>query len=370
MSKSSASNNRAYRHCPCHDCKRLGLVQSEKTIRVHAQRANAVDQRVQQSKRPQLKRTAAGHMHMQTRTYLIDWHEEAIEPMQMQEDSGEDESQIAQNSDEDDAYDNQQGINSPGVQQKVESAGLLQFQEEVGGDGLQSALFPGGLLTRGAVLDMLAELAAFHHAPRDLMQGVVDILNLVALDGGTPAPVLPTCTQVDFTDVKESLDAVLAHPNVQDYLPAGHRADMQTHLYIPDEFKGSPAWNAFVSNPNVLSLAVFFDGVPCFRLVNTSYTVHLVTLEILNLPFYLRANPRFTVWSDIIPGPSKPQVLKPWLKPLMLDLEINEWNQCVYFRGLHCAGAIDESQAVMDCIQQSVEDALHLVEGCIKRHLF
>eukprot|EP00808_Paulinella_micropora_P025677 g6118.t1 len=287
MSKSSASNNRAYRHCLCHDCKRLGLVQSEKTIRVHAQRANAVDQRVQQSKRPKLKRSAA------------DRHEEAIGPMQMQEDSGEDESQIAQNSDEDDAYDNQQGINYPGVQQKVESAGLLQFQEEVGGD-------------------------AFHHAPRDLMQGVVNILNLVTLDGGAPAPVLPTwssfvksmeratkksgkkyficphgckegvskwtgsvpkrcasCREdISITpeevpkwilrhlEVKESLDAVLAHPDVQDYLPAGHRADMQTHLYIPDEFKGFPAWNAFVSNPNVLSLALFFDGVPCFRLVN------------------------------------------------------------------------------------------------------
>eukprot|EP00808_Paulinella_micropora_P005604 g10655.t1 len=391
--------------------------------------------------------------------------------------TGEDESQIAQNSDEDGAYDNQQGINSPGVQQKVESAGLLQFQEEVGGDGLQSALFPGGLLTRGAVLDMLAELAAFHHAPHDLMQGVVDILNLVALDGGVPAPVLPnwssfvksmeratkkirkkyfifpkrcaSCHEdISITpeevpkwilrhlDVKESLDAVLAHPDVQDYLPAGHRADMQTHLYIPDEFKGSPAWNAFVSNPNVLSLALFFDGVPCFRLVNTTYTVHLVTLEILNLPFYLRADPRFTVWSDIIPGPSKPQVLKPWLKPLMLDLEINEWNivftsadyiaqvQLMSHKQLGYDGCIKcEMRAVKwvifmiggtrkaptllqkkthtkaitygtkalisaqghykgfkdvtlfahlqeDCIQQSVEDALHLVEGCIKRHLF
>eukprot|EP00808_Paulinella_micropora_P015234 g46094.t1 len=83
---------------------------------------------------------------------------------------------------------------------------------------------------------------------------------------------------------------------------------------------------------------------------------------------------------------------------------------CVYFHGLHCTGAVDESQAIRegadppptkthtkaitygtnalisaqghykgfkdlplfahlqeDCIQQSVEDALHLVEGCIKR---
>jgi len=40
-------------------------------------------------------------------------------------------------------------------------------------------------------MDMLAETAAFHHASRALMEAVVHVINLVALDGGAPAPVLP-----------------------------------------------------------------------------------------------------------------------------------------------------------------------------------
>lgn len=56
---------------------------------------------------------------------------------------------------------------------------------------LTCKLFRGGVLTRGAVMDMLAELQAFHHASRAMMSAVVDIINLVALDGGAPAPVVP-----------------------------------------------------------------------------------------------------------------------------------------------------------------------------------
>ena len=207
-------------------------------------------------------------------------------------------------------------------------------------------------------------------------------------------------------------------------------------LYVPTELRDSPAWKEYVADPDVLTLAVFFDGVPCFRTVSKTYSVHLVTLEILNLPFFLRADPRFTVFSDIIPGPSKPQVLKPWLKPLIADLESNGYNLlftsadyiaqvqllchnqlgyegCVkcemravkvgdFYDWRHPEGADPArrkthanalrygSNAVLasggqykgfqdqplfahvqtDCITQSVEDALHLVEGCIKRHLF
>jgi len=64
-------------------------------------------------------------------------------------------------------------------------------QGQASTNGLSCKLFRDGLLTRGAVLDTLTELAAFHHAPRALMEAVVDIINLVVLDGGAPAPVIP-----------------------------------------------------------------------------------------------------------------------------------------------------------------------------------
>ena len=224
--------------------------------------------------------------------------------------------------------------------------------------------------------------------------------------------------------------------DVQRYLPLNESTGMPVRLYVPTELKDSPAWNEYVRNPNFLSLAVYFDGVPCFRTTNHAYSVHLVTLEILNLPFFLRSDPRFTIFSDIIPGPSKPKVLKPWLKPLMTDLQVNEFN--LFFSSAdyvaqvqllcHSQGGYEgcakcEMRAVKvgdfydwrhpegadpprrkthtnairygrnaclsstgqykgfhdvplfahlqeDCIQQSVEDALHLVEGCLKRHLF
>jgi len=211
---------------------------------------------------------------------------------------------------------------------------------------------------------------------------------------------------------------------------------MPVRLYIPTELRDSPAWKEYVRDPDVLTLALFFDGVPCFRTVSTTYSVHLVTLEILNLPFFLRSDPRFVVFSDIIPGPSKPRVLKPWLKPLLADLQTNAFNlffvsadyiahvqllchnqlgyegctKCEmraikngdYYDWRHPEGADPPrrkthenairygSNALLtaagqykgfhdvpifahlqeDCIRQAVEDALHLVEGCIKRHLF
>eukprot|EP00808_Paulinella_micropora_P000289 g33162.t1 len=295
------------------------------------------------------------------------------------------------------------------------------------GHGLQALLFDdGGKLTLGAVLDMLTEVASFHHASRDLMQAVVDIINLVAMDGGAPAPVLPSweshdkrmrrstqhvakkyficpynCTSgcwpwtgrpprrcttcrkriiVEPENVKQyilhhfgveaSLDAVLSHPDARKYVPTNGPP------HVPHELKDSPARREFVRRPDVLTLGSFFDGVPCFRLTNTTYSVHLVTLEVMNLPFFLRLDPRFQIFTDIIPGPSKPKVLKKWLIPLLKDLQGGAYNllftaaDYIAQVQLLCHKQLGYHGLQEDCIVQSVEDALHLVEGCIYRHLF
>ena len=97
------------------------------------------------------------------------------------------------------AEDLEEEIHRAWLQQQVEDNAGREGGHQADGaqqgqastNGLSCKLFRGGLLTRGAVLDMLAELAGFHHAPRGLMEAVVDIINLVVLDGGAPAPVIP-----------------------------------------------------------------------------------------------------------------------------------------------------------------------------------
>lgn len=156
----------------------------------------------------------------------------------------------------------------------------------------------------------------------------------------------------------------------------------------------------------------------------------------MNLPFFLRSDPRFQVFTDILPGPSKPKVLKKWLIPLLQDLRDGAYNllftsadyiaqvQLLCHKQLGYQGCCkcemvalkvgdffdwrslpnadpaplkDGAKAIRygnnaliaaekmykgfrdvpifahvqeDCITQSVEDALHLVEGCMYRHLF
>eukprot|EP00808_Paulinella_micropora_P020328 g48063.t1 len=78
------------------------------------------------------------------------------------------------------------------------------------------------------------------------------------------------------------------------------------------------------------------------RLTNTAYSVQFVTfnLEVMNLPFFLRSDPRFQIFTDIIPEPPKPKVLKKWLIPLLEDLQLR-WGvqSLVYCRRLHRASA-------------------------------
>eukprot|EP00808_Paulinella_micropora_P012902 g6558.t1 len=77
---------------------------------------------------------------------------------------------------------------------------------------------------------------------------------------------------------------------------------------------------------------LFFDDVPCFRLTNTAYSVHLVTLEVMNLPFFLRSDPRFQMFTYIIPVPSKPKV------SLLEDLQGGAYN--LLFTASYCIAQV------------------------------
>ena len=55
---------------------------------------------------------------------------------------------------------------------------------------LQGKVWSQGVLTKAAVLELLAEQGQFHNASSEMMAGVVDIMNLLLLDGGSEE-VLP-----------------------------------------------------------------------------------------------------------------------------------------------------------------------------------
>eukprot|EP00808_Paulinella_micropora_P031598 g53824.t1 len=145
---------------------------------------------------------------------------------------------------------------------------------------------------------------------------------------------------------------------------------------------------------------------------NNPHSITFVIKEVLNLPFFLRADPRFTMICDIIPGPKKPKRLEPWLQPSIRD--VRKYNFPVLFASADyeahvallshkmlgfagCTKCVQVSEKVgkaangtrrktcshvrlhrgpvlldvlEDCIVQSPEDALHLIEGCLEKHLF
>lgn len=209
-------------------------------------------------------------------------------------------------------------------------------------------------------------------------------------------------------------------------------------VHVPKDMKQCPAWRELVRDPSEIVLALFFDGVPVWRSTGKrhTYSLHFITLEILNLPFHLRADPRFVLVSDIIPGPRKPPNVRPCFLPLVRELrkaryevlfssadyvaqvELLQHQQLGYQGCIKCyhvskfiySGCFDWGQqpgvdparlktgadakrlgrdavthnqcnqgfhdepclveVQQDCIRQTPEDALHLIEGCLKRHLF
>lgn len=209
-------------------------------------------------------------------------------------------------------------------------------------------------------------------------------------------------------------------------------------LYVPADMKQCPAWRELVQNPDEIVLGLYFDGVPVWRSPKKrgTYSLHFITMEILNLPFHLRADPRFVMVTDLIPGPKKPKNVRACFLPLVRELRKQRYEvlfssadyiaqvellqhqqlgyqgcvKCFHVSKFICTGCYDwghqpgadparlktgadarrlghdavthnfcnqgfHDQPCLvdvqtDCIRQSPEDALHLVEGCIKRHLF
>eukprot|EP00808_Paulinella_micropora_P024468 g42527.t1 len=96
-----------------------------------------------------------------------------------------------------------------------------------------------------------------------------------------------------------------------------------TALVVPTDWRKSPAWEKHVQDPHTVVLGFYLDGINAWRGIkeDNPHAITFTVLEILNLPFFLRADPRFTVICDIIPGPSKPKNLEPWLRPTIQDVE-------------------------------------------------
>jgi len=208
-------------------------------------------------------------------------------------------------------------------------------------------------------------------------------------------------------------------------------------VIVPHDWKKSPAWDKYVQDEKAVVLGFYYDSIPAFRGLKMSvHSTAYVVMEILNLPFYLRADPRFTMLCSIIPGPKKPRNSAPWLVPVCEDLarsnitvlfasadyeahvsllshkslgyvgctkcekrsvrfrHFYDWGDdrkqplprlktgrsaVLYGRDArvhrmdHRHGFKKEpivAKLLDDCILQSPEDALHLVEGCLKMHLF
>lgn len=70
------------------------------------------------------------------------------------------------------------------------------------------AIFPGGRLRLDSVLDLLVEHASEHNLSRKCMQGLVDIINLLLLDGGAADAVIPRWDTIDRRMRRQGQQAV------------------------------------------------------------------------------------------------------------------------------------------------------------------
>ena len=83
----------------------------------------------------------------------------------------------------------------------------------------EKLVFANGRLRRGTILDLLVEHASVHNISREAMQGIVDIINLLALDGGADAPILPSYAAFDKALVRAGKGVV------EKYLICAHECD-------------------------------------------------------------------------------------------------------------------------------------------------
>jgi len=89
---------------------------------------------------------------------------------------------------------------------------ILQPQEEgksrqcnivaPGPASIQGRIWTQGVLTKAAVLELLAEQGQFHQASREMMAGMLDIINLLILDGGSQETLPEWSTVTKMLDRK------------------------------------------------------------------------------------------------------------------------------------------------------------------------
>eukprot|EP00808_Paulinella_micropora_P014047 g74943.t1 len=259
---------------------------------------------------------------------------------------------------------------------------------------LRKKVWPRGVFTKAALLDMLAEQANFHNVSDVMMEGILDIINLLVLDGGATKPVMASwdafrkmmdrrtahkaslgalpaiykhCREDIKLDEKTLPQYVLRHFNVVDQLktilqlPAARKyvninATRIQYLHVPADMKKCPAWQKYVHDPS--EIVLYFDRVPAFRCIKYgTYTMHAVALEILNLPFYLRADPLYTIVSDLVPGPKSPKNFRPVFLPLTTKRKSN-FSSTSFWEHLQQAGNVDVCLVGKKC-REFVDFVLH-----------
>eukprot|EP00808_Paulinella_micropora_P030198 g75401.t1 len=72
----------------------------------------------------------------------------------------------------------------------------------------EKLVYVNGRLRRGTILDLLVEQASAHNIPREAMEGIVYIINILALDGGADEPILPSYAAFDKAFVRAGQEVV------------------------------------------------------------------------------------------------------------------------------------------------------------------
>lgn len=95
----------------------------------------------------------------------------------------------------------------------------------------------------------------------------------------------------------------------------------QTYMMVYMVWKnlGEIDGNPYLSLPNNLYLALNVDWFNPYK--HTPYSAGAIYLSILNLPRAKRFKPHNTILVGMIPGPSEPANLNPFLEPLVSDLK-------------------------------------------------
>eukprot|EP00808_Paulinella_micropora_P000444 g65369.t1 len=297
---------------------------------------------------------------------------------------------------------------------------------------LRKKVLPRGVFTKAALLDMLAEQANFHNVSDAMMEGILDIINLLVLDGGATEPVMASwdafrkmmdrktahvsslyllcphgcrggalsiskaslgalpaickrCREDIKLDKKSLPQYMLRHFNVVDQLktilqlPAARKyvntnATRIQCLHVPADMKKFPGPKSPKNfRPVFLPLVELKSAQYQVLFASADYEAQVQLLQHQFLGYngcckcYQRGKFLSTGTYDwLLPEGKDPPRQKTHTDAMRLgqNARIAGTPQ----QGFHDIPSLVEVQK--ECISQTPEDALHLVEGCLKRHLF